>query len=354
MIKWTKRHFIPTSENQFQPHFLRLKVALSIFLLVVTIEATYLLATIALLPRSEQFAAIFAAVLIDQTNQVRQTDSLSTLRTNPLLENAARMKAEDMAAKGYFAHNAPDGKTPWYWFDIAGYDYAAAGENLAVNFTDSKDVTEAWMRSPGHRANIMSGNYTEIGVATAAGTYKGKPAIFVVQAFGRPSIIARQIEQTSSTVASLTALITGSNAPTVKAVPSALVIKTVPPPLAVPVMRIPQVTPVSREANIPTTTTVAGAETAKLDAGNIVVASAAPVVAAQPSQVARIIASPRSMTTTIFLIFGALLSLALGLAIFIKIRIQHPHIIANGVLLIAIMISLTMINAILMASRGAI
>lgn len=349
MIEWTKRHFIPTSENQFQPHFLRLKVALSLCLLVVTIEGTYLLATIALLPRSEQFAAIFTAVLIDQTNQVRESDSLSTLRTNPLLVKAARMKAEDMAAKGYFAHNTPDGKTPWYWFDQAGYDYAAAGENLAVNFTDSKDVTDAWMRSPGHRANIMSGNYTEIGIATAEGTYKGKLAIFVVQEFGRPSIIARQLEQASSTVASLTALITGNNSPAIKPAQPTPTVKTI---ASKPLVATIAIAP--REVRIPTTTTVAGAETTQLDSAKSVVVDLAVHETGHPSPVALLIASPRSVTTTIYLILGALLSLALGLAIFIKIRIQQPHIIANGVLLIAIMIALTLLNAVLVASRGAI
>ena len=48
-----------------------------------------------------------------------------------------------------------------------------AGENLAVNFSDSQDVTNAWMNSPEHRANILNGDFTQIGIATAQGTYKG-------------------------------------------------------------------------------------------------------------------------------------------------------------------------------------
>lgn len=350
MFEWTKRHFIPTRENGYQPHFLRLRAALGIFLLVIVLEGTYLLATTVILPRSSQFAAIFASVLIDQTNEQRRSDSLSTLHVNAKLETAARMKAQDMAAKGYFAHNAPDGKTPWYWFDQAGYDYAAAGENLAVNFTDSKDVTEAWMRSPGHRANIMSGNYTEIGIATVEGTYKGKAAIFVVQEFGRPSIVARQLEEASSTIASLSAMISGN-----RAEPAKIAQKTPAPIVARPTMAPSMSSIVATAPAAPTSTPiVAGAETAKLDTGDAVISVTAPQEVVQSSAAAQMLASPRNMTTTIYLILGAILSLVLGLAIFIKIRVQHPHILANGILLIAILCSVSMLNAVLTATKGAI
>jgi uncharacterized protein YkwD len=131
-------------------------------------------------------SAVLATVLVDLTNADRATANLDGLTVNPLLENAARMKADDMAQKGYFAHNTPDGKTPWYWFIKAGYLYKYAGENLAVNFTESSEVEKAWMASPTHRLNILGKNYTEIGIATSTGMYQGKEVIFVVQMFGRP------------------------------------------------------------------------------------------------------------------------------------------------------------------------
>jgi len=53
-----------------------------------------------------------------------------------LLEQAAQLKANDMAEKGYFAHTSPDGKTPWEWLKDVSYPFLAAGENLAVNFLD--------------------------------------------------------------------------------------------------------------------------------------------------------------------------------------------------------------------------
>ncbi len=98
------------------------------------------------------------------------------------------MKADDMATKGYFAHTSPEGLTPWYWFAQVGYNYTYAGENLAINFNESKDVDTAWLASPTHRANILNSHYTEIGIATAQGMYKGVQATFVVQMFGTPVV----------------------------------------------------------------------------------------------------------------------------------------------------------------------
>ncbi len=135
----------------------------------------------------ESFSAIYASVLVNLTNRDRIANNLSHLAVNPVLEVAAQMKADDMASKGYFSHNTPDGKTPWYWFEQAGYQYKYAGENLAVNFKDSEEVHTAWTKSRGHFLNIINPKFTEIGIATSTGVYKGREAIFVVQMFGAPN-----------------------------------------------------------------------------------------------------------------------------------------------------------------------
>jgi uncharacterized protein YkwD len=134
----------------------------------------------------DSLSAIYASVLVNLTNKDRLANKVGELKVNPLLEKAAQMKADDMATKGYFAHNTPDGKTPWYWVEQAGYQYKYAGENLAVNFENSEDVETAWMNSRGHFLNIINPKYEEIGIATSTGTYKGRTAIFVVQMFGTP------------------------------------------------------------------------------------------------------------------------------------------------------------------------
>lgn len=139
-----------------------------------------------LLIRSDQFAAVVAAVLVDLANSNRAAQNVGALTINPALVAAAQAKAEDMAAKGYFAHVSPEGKDPWYWFSLVGYDFDYAGENLAVDFSDSADVNAAWLNSPTHRDNILNRNYTEVGIATAEGFYRGRPTTFVVQMFGKP------------------------------------------------------------------------------------------------------------------------------------------------------------------------
>ncbi len=147
-------------------------------------------------------AAVIQSQVIALTNSERAANSVGTLVENSLLDTAAQAKADDMAAKGYFAHVGPDGKEPWAWIVAAGYDYHYAGENLAVRFSDSSQVVDAWMASPTHRANIVKPQYSQIGVADlcsritvlargeilADGTYEGVPATFVVQYFGAPAV----------------------------------------------------------------------------------------------------------------------------------------------------------------------
>jgi len=119
-------------------------------------------------------------------NGRRAENNLPELKVSPLLTQVAQMKAEDMARKGYFAHISPEGVTPWYWFNKVGYRYAYAGENLAVSFTDSEEVTEAWMNSASHKANIVGRYYEEIGTGVATGTLNGKVTTFVVQVYAKP------------------------------------------------------------------------------------------------------------------------------------------------------------------------
>lgn len=122
--------------------------------------------------------------LIGFTNEQREEQSLSTLTLSPTLSRAAEKKAKDMFEKGYWAHNAPDGATPWDFIHGEGYRYTYAGENLARDFSYSKDVVDAWMASPSHRDNLMRPEYQEIGFAVVNGTLNGSETTLVVQMFG--------------------------------------------------------------------------------------------------------------------------------------------------------------------------
>lgn len=122
--------------------------------------------------------------LLSRTNAQRQAAGLSSLTLNSQLSQAAAQKAQDMFAKGYWAHNSPTGTTPWDFISGAGYKYVVAGENLAKNFSTSQAVVDAWMASPTHKDNIVKGSYKEVGFAIVNGTLNGEETTLVVQMFG--------------------------------------------------------------------------------------------------------------------------------------------------------------------------
>ena len=86
-----------------------------------------------------------------------------------------------MFSKDYWAHNAPDGTTPWVFIKNTGYNYIYAGENLARGFNSASDVINAWMNSPEHRQNVLSPNYQNVGFAVATGTLSGEDTVLVVE-----------------------------------------------------------------------------------------------------------------------------------------------------------------------------
>ena len=199
-----KNCLIPHQGNDHQPHILRPRTVAFVIVVALVMEAVVLFGSPSFITRTKLFGIIMTNVLVDGTNAARVTDGLPALRENPLLDAAAAEKANDMATNGYFAHTSPSGLTPWYWFEKAGYNFSAAGENLAVNFADAEDVTAAWMKSPEHRANILNAGFTDIGMATAQGTFDGQPAAYVVELFGTPAPVP-SISSEAAPVASLPA-----------------------------------------------------------------------------------------------------------------------------------------------------
>lgn len=123
--------------------------------------------------------------LLAQVNAQRQANGLSVLLMNSELSDAARRKAADMFSKNYWAHFSPDGSSsPWGFIRASGYNYQFAGENLAKGFTDTGSLMNAWMNSPTHRENILSGRFKEVGFAIASGTLQGEETVLVVEMFG--------------------------------------------------------------------------------------------------------------------------------------------------------------------------
>lgn len=122
--------------------------------------------------------------MVELTNESRLKEGLNALIVNDKLALAAQEKAEDMFAKQYFEHVGPDGTVPWHWFDVAGYDYAYAAENLAIDFITAEGAHSAFMKSTGHRENILGANYKEVGIAVISGKFNGKNSIIIVEEFG--------------------------------------------------------------------------------------------------------------------------------------------------------------------------
>ena len=184
MNTFFKHLFIPHIGNDFKPIFFREHIVLTI--LIGSILMLLLSATSYTILRTTQFgSSVVSSVLVDLTNQTRERYNLPHLANNPLLKKAALLKGEDMNANKYFAHYSPSGIAPWHWLDKAGYKYSFAGENLAINFTNSEEVERAWLASKKHKDNILSPNYEDIGIATVRGIVNGTPVLFVIQMFGK-------------------------------------------------------------------------------------------------------------------------------------------------------------------------
>lgn len=125
--------------------------------------------------------------VVKYTNEQREKNGLVPLHTNKTLAKAAEAKVDDMFAQQYFEHESPDGKTPADVIKAQGYEYIIVGENLALgNFTNDEVLVQAWMDSPGHRANILHNKFYEIGVSVKKGMFEGKEVWLAVQEFGAP------------------------------------------------------------------------------------------------------------------------------------------------------------------------
>lgn len=318
-----------------------------ILFLILVIELIVIFQVYFIFTKTDFLATVLPNVLVDLANTDRTASQLQSLKTNSALEQAARLKAEDMAQKSYFSHSSPDGKTPWYWLDRVGYSYTAAGENLAVNFFDSQDIEAAWMNSASHRANILNSKFTEIGIATTKGIYKGNETIFVVQFFGKPAIAAVEPVKSSSGTREIKPSSSKPKAESIK----------------------PQETVAGKTdvaGNAPKT------EELFIDIGEqnktaIVIKNAGsePIVdVVVPMQTKnsfkdflrweKIFSTPRAAANLVYIALGAIILLALLLKISVKFSIQHPVLILNGVIILIVISSLLYFNYHIFVSNAVI
>ena len=137
----------------------------------------------------------YEAVLLREINRVRTQRGLHELRSSGLLSAAAEHHSRRMAARGFFDHDSPNGSPFWKrvgrFYPSRGFSRWSVGENLAYGSPrlSAAGTVRAWMGSPGHRANLLSAAWREIGLAaahlaSAPGVYRGRRTTIVTADFG--------------------------------------------------------------------------------------------------------------------------------------------------------------------------
>lgn len=111
--------------------------------------------------------------VFELVNKERASRGLALLKLNTELSRVARIKSQDMIDKKYFSHTSPTYGSPFDMMQSFGLKFSAAGENIAYGQKTAAEVMNSWMNSAGHKANILSEAYTNIGIGvakTASGT----------------------------------------------------------------------------------------------------------------------------------------------------------------------------------------
>lgn len=305
-------YFLPNRRNAHRPHFFSWTSLTIVVIGIVALECAYFTQIKFVFPHTNFLAAVLPGTLVALTNEDRVTNDVPAVTENATLDHAATLAAQDMAGKGYFAHVSPTGVTPWDWLQQVGYQYTYAGENLAVNFTDSAAVESAWMASPEHHANIVKSQYTQVGIGVANGMYQGKKTIFVVTFFA----------------ALATPQVVVSN------------LSTAPPPSSPTAIR-----PVPSQETVPTTSSVLATHVLLPPSAAVPSIITAPKASLLPLFLANIATSPTSIIVRIlFLLAGVVLVLFI-IALTVKWRVQYVEVIGGSFVLLSLLIGLAIFNA---------
>ena len=121
------------------------------------------------IPETDTAVRVYEQEVVRLVNQHRAQNGLQPLTEDWELSRVARYKSQDMVTNRYFSHTSPTYGTPFQMIRAFGLKFRTAGENIAYGQRTPKAVVDAWMNSSGHRANILNGSYTRIGVGYVAG-----------------------------------------------------------------------------------------------------------------------------------------------------------------------------------------
>lgn len=226
-------YLFPLASNKHKARVLHPSSLLITSLLLVSLQFFFRFPRTTTSPSVLGYASqISTNEVIRLTNEKRAAAGLSSVTFNQNLTDAALEKGQHMLANGYWAHTAPDGTEPWYFFTKHNYRYRYAGENLARDFSSASAAVDAWMASPSHRENMLSSRYKDIGIAVVEGNLAGSDATIIVQLFGTS---LSDSGQTASVAQAKTAAITKAPTRTPTNAPTLAPTETVEPqPTEVP------------------------------------------------------------------------------------------------------------------------
>lgn len=209
-------YFVPNECNDFKPKVLRPRSLTIILIAMIALKVFVSGYLFLVYPNEARMSSEMADEILQLTNKSRAEEGLAVLKTNIILNKAAEEKANDMAAKDYFAHYGPDGKKPWDWIDRGQYAYLLIGENLGMNFSTAEAVHTALMNSPSHRKNIMNAKYEDMGIAIISCVIDGEKTNVLVELFGQERTKTLAVESKAvTTVAGTTPKVTTPAKPAV-------------------------------------------------------------------------------------------------------------------------------------------
>lgn len=140
--------------------------------------------------------ADFAVTSLARINAVRAAGAncgangvfppVPALTWNAALTTASSAHSADMAALNYFSHTSADGRTLGTRVTAAGYAWSRLGENIAAGYAGIDSVMNGWVDSDGHCANLMSPNFTQVGLACVPGTSTSTYNTYWTMDLGRP------------------------------------------------------------------------------------------------------------------------------------------------------------------------
>lgn len=130
--------------------------------------------------------AAIRAEMLAAINQIRRANGRAPLTANPKLERAAQLHAEDLLAQSYYDHTDRQGRGPGERVRAQGYAWEVVAENLAAGHSTVREALDAWMKSSGHRRNLLAASVDDFGLGVAVGPYDHRYRVIWVQEFAHP------------------------------------------------------------------------------------------------------------------------------------------------------------------------